>query len=145
MPYTPALDASFRNRSPSRSLPIGSIDAGVYFDRSFQFRGERFLQTLEPRVFYLRVPYENQDDLPLFDTNLMSFSWGQLFRDNRYTGADRQADANQITTALTTRFISEDDGRERLSASLGQIHYLAERPRSIDGSPAYRRTRLSSR
>ena len=142
VPYTPALDASFRNRGPSRSLPIGSIDAGVYFDRSFQFRGERFLQTLEPRVFYLRVPYENQDDLPLFDTNLMSFSWGQLFRDNRYTGADRQADANQITTALTTRFISEDDGRERLSASLGQIHYLDEsRVRLYAGEPSIERGR----
>ncbi|HZH43147.1 MAG TPA: LPS assembly protein LptD [Lysobacter sp.] len=136
IPYTPALDAQFRERSPSRSLPITSLDAGVYFDRSFSYRGERFLQTLEPRVYYLRVPYENQDDLPVFDTNLMSFSWGQLFRDNRYTGADRQADAHQITTALTTRFISEDDGRERLALSLGQIQYLDDsRVRLNAGEP----------
>lgn len=124
IPYTPALDAQFHDRSPSRSLPITSLDAGVHFDRSFEFRGERFLQTLEPRVFYLRVPYEDQSDLPVFDTNLMTFSWGQLFRDNRYTGADRQADAHQITTAITTRLINEEDGRERLSASFGQIQYL---------------------
>ena len=28
----------------------------------------------------------------------MTYSWGQLFRDNRFTGADRQADANQLTS-----------------------------------------------
>jgi len=75
-------------------------------------------------MYYLRVPYENQDDLPLFDTAPMTFSWGQLFRDNRYTGPDRQTDANQITVAVTSRLISSDDGRERLAASFGQIHYL---------------------
>jgi LPS-assembly protein len=54
----------------------------------------------------------------------LTFSWGQLFRDNRFGGADRQTDANQLTAALTTRLISEDDGRERLSLSLGQIKYF---------------------
>ena len=37
---------------------------------------------------------------------------------------DCQTDANQLTTALTTRLISEDDGRERLAASIGQIRYF---------------------
>jgi LPS-assembly protein len=110
--------------SPTRSLPITSIDAGMLFDRDTSFRGERYLQTLEPRLYYLRAPYRDQSGIPLFDTAPMTFSWGQLFRDNRYTGADRQTDANQLTIAATTRFISEEDGRERLSASLGQIHYF---------------------
>jgi len=114
------------DRSPTRSLPITSVDAGVYFDRSTDLFGDHYLQTLEPRIFYLRVPYEDQSDLPLFDTSPMTFSWGQLFRDNRYTGPDRQTDANQLTTAVTTRLIREDDGRERLSASLGQIRYFKD-------------------
>jgi LPS-assembly protein len=112
--------------SPSRSLPIGSIDAGLYFDRQASWRGESFLQTLEPRLFYLRVPYENQDDLPLFDTRPLTFSWGQLFRDNRYSGADRQTDANQLTVALSSRLIRQSDGKEKLTASIGQIHYFAD-------------------
>ncbi|MFC0677193.1 LPS assembly protein LptD [Lysobacter korlensis] len=116
--------AQFYNESPSRTLPIGSVDAGLYFDRDTVIRGDRYLHTLEPRMYYLRVPYENQDDLPLFDTAPMTFSWGQLFRDNRYTGPDRQTDANQLTLAVTTRLISEDDGRERLAASFGQIQYF---------------------
>lgn len=121
---TPEQVAGFYDDSPSRTLPITSVDAGMYFDRDTEIRGETYLHTLEPRLYYLRVPYEEQDGLPLFDTAPMTFSWGQLFRDNRYTGPDRQTDANQLTLALTTRLISEDDGRERLAASIGQIHYF---------------------
>ena len=112
--------------SPSRSLPIGTVDAGVYFDRNTLFRGESHTQTLEPRLFYVNTPYRDQSDLPLFDTQAMSYSWGQLFRSNRFTGADRQADANQITLALTTRLVNAESGREKLSASIGQIHYFKD-------------------
>lgn len=112
--------------SPSRSLPITTVDAGVYFDRTTLFRGESHLQTLEPRLFYVNTPYRDQSALPLFDTQAMSYSWGQLFRDNRFTGADRQADANQLTLALTTRLVNSDTGRETLSASIGQIRYLED-------------------
>jgi LPS-assembly protein len=121
---TPDLIARFRNDRPTRALPIGSINAGLFFDRESEIGGQSFLQTLEPRLFYLRVPYEDQSDLPLFDTRPLTFSWGQLFRDNRYTGADRQMDANQLTLALTTRLIRQADGREKLSASVGQIRYF---------------------
>jgi LPS-assembly protein len=112
------------NRSPHRSLPIASLDAGLFFDRETKFRGRNYLTTLEPRLFYLNAPYRDQDDLPIFDTRAFTFSWGQLFRDNRYSGADRQTDANQLTAALTSRFIRQADGREKLSASIGQIFYF---------------------
>jgi LPS-assembly protein len=114
------------NTSPTRALPIGTVDAGLYFDRETSWGGESFLQTLEPRLFYLRVPYRDQSEIPLFDTRPLTFSWGQLFRDNRYTGADRQTDANQLTLAFTSRLLRQADGREKLSVSLGQIRYLAD-------------------
>jgi len=114
------------NTSPTRSLPIASLDAGLFFDRDTKIGGKSFLQTLEPRLFYLRTPYRNQDDLPIFDTRDFTFSWGQLFRDSRYTGADRQNDANQLTLALSTRFIDQTTGKERFSASIGQIQYFDE-------------------
>lgn len=110
--------------SPTRSLPVSSLDAGLYFDRQVEFRGDSYVNTLEPRLFYLRTPYRDQTDLPLFDTGPLTFSWGQLFRDNRFSGADRQSDANQLTLAMTTRLIRESDGREKLSASIGQITYF---------------------
>ncbi|KRG64421.1 organic solvent tolerance protein [Stenotrophomonas humi] len=114
------------NTSPSRSVPIGSIDMGLFFDRETSIGGRSYLNTLEPRLFYLNTPYRDQDDMPLFDTRAFTFSWGQLFRDSRFTGADRQNDANQLTTALTTRLIRQEDGREKLSASIGQITYFED-------------------
>ncbi|MFC5569774.1 LPS-assembly protein LptD [Lysobacter yangpyeongensis] len=130
---TPALIERFRDDRPTRSVPISSIDTGLFFDRETTIRGDRYLNTLEPRLYYLHVPYENQDGIPVFDSAPLTFSWGQLFRDNRYSGADRQADANQLTAAITTRFIGADDGRERLSVSLGQIKYFDESRVIIQG------------
>jgi LPS-assembly protein len=123
---TPALISRFYDDKPTRSLPIGSLDAGLYFDRSTSWGGENFLQTLEPRLFYLNAPYRNQDGLPLFDTGDLTFSWGQLFRDNRFSGADRQTDANQLTLAVTSRWLRESDSREKLSLSFGQIIYFED-------------------
>jgi LPS-assembly protein len=121
---TPAMLATFDDASPSRSLPIASLDAGLYFDRETEIKGSQYLHTLEPRLFYLNAPYRDQDGIPLFDTRAFSFAWGQLFRDNRYSGPDRQTDANQLTLALSSRFLRQSDGFERLSASIGQIIYF---------------------
>ena len=123
------------NTSPSRSLPIASLDAGAYFERDFEWGGEGRVQTLEPRLFYLKVPYRDQDDLPLFDTQPLTFSWPGLFRDNRFGGADRQGDADQVTLALTSRILDTRDGRERLSASLGRIHYFDPPRVTVPGAP----------
>lgn len=115
--------------SPSRGLGIASLDAGLFFDRSLDVAGSGWTQTLEPRLYALHVPYENQDHLPLFDTQALTDSFAALFRDNRYTGADRQVDANQVTTALTSRFI-DASGRDRVRLSLGQVHYF-DAPRVV--------------
>lgn len=122
----PALPG--RDRSVSRSVPIATLDAGLFFDRHLRLGSEDtgYLNTLEPRIFYFNAPYRDQSDIPLFDTRPLTFSWGQLFRDNRYAGADRQADGNQLTLAVSSRLIRESDGFERLSASLGQIRYFEE-------------------
>ena len=114
----------FPDDNPTRSLPIASLDAGLFFDRQTEIKGQRFLHTLEPRLFYLNAPYRAQGNIPLFDTRPFTFSWGQLFRDNRYSGPDRQTDANQLTLAMTSRLIRQADGHERLSASVGQIFYF---------------------
>ena len=107
----------------SRTLPILSLDSGLFFDRDKAF-GTRLSQTLEPRLFYLYVPHEDQDELPLFDTSEYDFSFSQLFRDNRFSGADRLSDANQITLAVTSRLLEPDTGLERLRASFGSILYI---------------------
>lgn len=121
-----ALGQALGGNSPSRGQSIFSFDSGLIFDRETRFKGKDYLQTIEPRLFYLNVPYVDQSDMPVFDTQSLTFNWNQLFRDNRYSGADRQADANQLTLAVSTRMIRQSDGRERFSASLGQIRYFRD-------------------
>lgn len=104
----------------SRLLPIFSVDSGLFFERQY----ECYTQTLEPRIFYLYVPTQNQNDIPIFDTTLPSFGFAQLFRFNRFVGYDRLGDANQVSFALTTRFLNSCTGLQRLRASIGQIIYL---------------------
>lgn len=115
--------------SPTRGLPVASLDAGLFFERDLDLGDGGWTQTLEPRLYALYVPYEDQDDLPLFDTQALTDSFAALFRDNRYTGADRQIDAKQVTTALTSRYI-DASGRDRVRLSLGQVHYF-EAPRVV--------------
>ena len=120
----------------SRSLPIASVDAGAYFERELSWGGHGYIHTLEPRLFYLRVPYRDQSDLPVFDTRELTFGWTSLFRDNRFGGADRQSDANQLALAMTTRILGGDDGRERLSAGIGRITYFDQpRVKLLDSDP----------
>jgi len=123
-PLTGDQVSPFDDRTPSRALPIASLDTGLVFERPTSLFGTTYTQTLEPRLYYLYVPYRNQDDLPLFDSRRMSFDYWQLFSPNQFSGADRQMNANNLTAALTTRLL-DDDGVERLSASIGQIHYFA--------------------
>ena len=115
----------FTDKSPSRSLPVASIDSGLIFERDTSLFGDNYTQTLEPRLYYLYVPYRNQNNLPLFDTSLMSFDYWQLFSPNQFSGADRQMNANNLTAALSTRLL-DDSGVERVSLSFGQIHYFVD-------------------
>jgi LPS-assembly protein len=108
----------------TRSIPFGSVDAGLYFDRPWDFRGDRFLQTLEPRLFYVRIPYRDQTQLPNFSTAEVDFGASSLFRENRFIGGDRVGDANQVTAAVTSRLVEADTGLERIKATLGQVFYF---------------------
>jgi len=107
--------------SPSRGTELISIDSGLFLERD---NGKGRVQSLEPRLFYLYVPYKNQDDFPDFDSAPFTFGFSQLFHFNRFTGADRQSDANQLTLALTTRSFNSMAGRELWSLSFGQIAYF---------------------
>ncbi|HYJ41588.1 MAG TPA: LPS-assembly protein LptD [Steroidobacteraceae bacterium] len=115
--------------SPSRSLPFASLDAGLVFERAAGSRGQRRM-TLEPRALYLYAPFREQSELPLFDTGLPDLNLVQLFRANRYVGADRVNDANQVSFGLTSRLFDADTGAQYLAASFGQAYYF-EKPRVV--------------
>jgi LPS-assembly protein len=123
----PIRSVNWDDDSPSRVAPIFSVNSGLFFDREFSLMNLPMLQTLEPRLFYLNTPEKDQSDIPLFDTSISTFSFSQLFRENRFSGADRLADANQLTAALTSRMISDATGVELFTASIGQIYYFEDR------------------
>jgi len=112
-----------QERSPQRTLPIASFDTGLLFERAAGARGQRTL-TLEPRLLYLDVPYRNQDNIPLFDTALPDLYPVELFRTNRYVGADRVGDADQVSVGLTSRLLDARDGRQFLAVTFGQTYYF---------------------
>jgi LPS-assembly protein len=115
--------------SPSRSLPFASVDAGLVFERSSGSRGQRRL-TLEPRALYLYTPFREQNELPLFDTGLPDLNLVQLYRTNRYVGADRVNDANQMAFGLTSRLFDSASGAQYVALSVGQVYYF-EKPRVV--------------
>jgi len=127
-----SLEDAPADDSPARIQPIFSVDGGLVFERETP---AGHLQTLEPRAFYLYVPGRSQNDFPVFDTRELTFGFAQLFQTNRYAGADRQTDANQLTLALTSRLLSRADGRSLLDASIGQILFFDDPSVRLPGEP----------
>ncbi len=111
----------------NRTIPRYSIDSGLTFERLAAMTGKAYTQTLEPRLYYLYVPFHNQTPVPVYDSAYMIFNNDQLFRTNRFSGFDRIGDANQLAYALTSRWLSEETGLEKASLSIGQIRYFRDR------------------
>ena len=124
----PGADAS-----PSVVVPIGSLDAGLVYERELRLFDRNFVQTLEPRAFYLYVPYREQNNLPVFDTAIDDFNFLQLFSENRYIGNDRIGDANELTLAVTSRLLDAGTGAERLRVLLGQRYYFEDQRVTLPG------------
>ena len=127
--------APAENSSPARGLLTFSADSGLFLERDIDLFNVELLQTLEPRWFYRYTPYKDQTDIPIFDTARYDFSFGQLFREDSFSGADRVDDGHQMTLALTSRFLDSQTGEEHLRASLGQIYYLRDRRVTLPSEP----------
>ncbi|MDX1499169.1 MAG: LPS assembly protein LptD [Woeseiaceae bacterium] len=108
---------------PSRTVPIGSVDLGLILERPVN--GSR-IQTLEPRLLYVHIPHREQSGLPVFDTITPDLNLVQLYRKNRFLGVDRIADTDQVSFGVTSRLLDLGNGRELLSATVGQTRYLSQ-------------------
>lgn len=113
-----------QSADPSRTLPIASVDAGMFLER--QAGGVGLLQTLEPRIRYVHIPHREQGDLPVFDTIIPDLNLVQLFRPNRFLGADRITDTDQLSIGVTSRILNASSGKELVSATIGQALYLSQ-------------------
>jgi len=120
------------SKNQNRTTPFASLDSTMFFERDQKFGSARYTHTLEPRLFYLYVQGKNQDDIPQFDASQPTFSYRELFEENRFNGADRMGDANQVALAVTTRLLDADTGAEKLRASIGELFYFANRNVTLD-------------
>ncbi|HZX29911.1 MAG TPA: LPS-assembly protein LptD [Rhodocyclaceae bacterium] len=120
--------------SISRVLPTFTLDSTVFFERDTKWFGTGdYIQTLEPRLFYVYIPFKDQSRIPVFDTAIADFNFAQIFNENRYLGFDRINDANQLTAAVTTRYLDAATGAERFKAMVGQRYYFNGQRVAIPG------------
>lgn len=110
----------------SRTAPVTSLDTGIFLERD-AWGGGAVIQTLEPRLRYLHVPFREQGDQPLFDTRTAHTTFSRLFDDNRFSGPDRLGDTEQVTASLTSRFLDTRSGDSLFKATVGQIFYFEDR------------------
>lgn len=122
------------NAHITRNLPILSLDSGMTFERDFNYNNNIFTQTLEPRLYYVDIPFRDQSDIPNFDTNELSFNFTQMFSENRFSGIDKINNAKQLTVGVTSRFLESDTGNERLRLSLGQRFYFVDQQVTLNQS-----------
>ena len=134
MNYTRYSYPSESREAQTRTLPIFSVDSGMSFERDTTLGGRNFVQTLEPRIYYLYVPFRDQTQLPVFDSALKDFDFTSIFSENKFSGGDRISDANQITAGVTTRLLDPVTGAERMRVLVGQQYYLKPPEVTLDSA-----------
>ncbi|MDR1849018.1 MAG: LPS-assembly protein LptD [Zoogloeaceae bacterium] len=128
----------------SVAMPVFSLDTGLTFERETSLLGENWAQTLEPRLYYVNIPYRDQNRFPIFDTGLADFNFGQIFSENRFSGYDRMNNANQLTAALTTRLIDPKNGAEQARLMVGQRTYFSNLEVGLPGEEDLSRNKTSN-
>lgn len=127
------------DKTADRTVPIFSLDSGLFFERDSRIVSRNYTQTLEPRLLYVYIPYRDQSRLPVFDSGLMDLNMGTLFSENQYSGVDRINNTNQISYSLTSRMIDAETGEQRLAATIGHRFYFDDQKvylRNPDGTPS---------
>ena len=130
------FDAPLANgaSSASRTVPTFSVDSGLVFERDASFFGRAFRQTLEPRLFYVRTPYRDQSQLPVYDTAANDFNFATIYTENAFSGQDRISDSNLLTAGVSTRLIDPDSGEEAARFGIAQRFRFADQRVTLPGA-----------
>lgn len=128
--------------SQTRTLPIFTTDSGMVFERPTSIGGSDYFQTLEPRLYYVNIPFRNQNRIPIFDSGQQDVRFSTIYSENVFSGWDRISNANQVTVGVSSRLIAADTGSERLAAAVAQRYYFDNQRVVLPGVPV--RTSSSS-
>lgn len=113
-------------RQPNRTIPSFSLDSAWVLERETTWFGRGMQQTLEPRLYYVRTPYRDQNGLPRFDSAERDFNFDSIYSDNAFSGVDRVSDAHQVTAGVTTRMLDAQTGAEALRLGVAQRFLLSD-------------------
>lgn len=116
------LEDPVANTDRNLSRDMGYVEAWsqLTFERTFDWFGTKFHQTLEPRVGYVYQHAQEQNNFPVFDTSRPDTTYQQLFKKDRVVGIDRAADANHFTVGLWSRLGGGLLGTDFLELGIGQ-------------------------
>jgi LPS-assembly protein len=116
---------SGRAETFSSVIPRVYVDASSLYLKDWRWQGVPVQQSLRPRLFYLYVPYQDQNEIPLFDTSETIFSYGQLFDSSRFSGLDRVGDNNRLSIGFESEFYHSETGVPFASFNVGQGYYFS--------------------
>jgi len=122
-------------QSYSRVLPSFSVDVNTVLERDTFLGNLPATQTIEPRILYTYTPYKDQSRFPVFDSARPSISLAQILSDQTFSGQDRVADQNHLTTAVTSRMLEAQSGQELARASVAQRFYIGNQLVTLPGEP----------
>ena len=133
-----AMDRPLDNGATTvnRVLPTFSLDSGLVFERETHWFGQAVVQTLEPRAFYTRTPFQQQDMLPVYDSGATDFNLSTIYSENTYVGHDRLADNDALTLGVNSRFFDANTGAEMLRVGLAQRIRFANQQVVLPGQVA---------
>jgi LPS-assembly protein len=135
LPTTQFYQGHEGQTSASVTTPTFSIDAGMAFERDKFMFGRNWVQTLEPRVFYVFTPYRNQNYLPNYDSGSNAFNFASIFTENAFGGNDRISDSKLVTIGATSRFIDPVSGAEGARFGLAQRLRMQEQLVTMPDDP----------
>ena len=119
----------------SVTVPTFSLDSGMAFERVYRLFDRSWIQTLEPRIFYVHTPYRDQSFLPNYDSGLNAFNFASIFTENAFGGHDRISDANLLTLGVTSRFIDPETGAEGARFGIAQRLRFDEQRVTLPNEP----------
>lgn len=139
-----SADPAFNGRMNwDRVVPTASLDSGLVFERNTSYFGRDFLQTLEPRAFYVYTPFREQNGLPLYDTAQNDFNFATIYTENAFSGNDRIADNNLLTVGVTTRLLDPATGAEAAKFGMAQRFRFSDQRVGLDETTPVVSERLS--
>jgi LPS-assembly protein len=135
LPNTAFYGARQGQAGASVTVPTFSLDSSVAFERNSRWLDRAWVQTLEPRAFYVYTPYREQNYLPNYDSGGNAFNFASIFTENAFGGHDRISDSKLLTLGVTSRLLDPETGAEGARFGVAQRLRMQEQRVTLPDDP----------